>query len=128
VLHILANEPAPESTLDRLIRFDIRCRTRDGEPINVEMCLNPDRFEPVRLEFYAARLFAGQDIRGADKNYDDLKRTYQIAILAKGTFFPDGDFLHGFEYVRHESCTTGWLRCTFIYVKKHPSVYPIHLG
>jgi len=98
VLGILANEPPPESARDRLIRFDINCRAGDGEPIDVEMCLNPDRFEPVRLEYYAARLFVSQDIRGAAKTYDDLKRTYQIAILAKGTFFADGDFLHGFEY------------------------------
>ena len=98
VLDILANEPAPESTWDRLVRFDINCRTKDGEPIDVEMCLNPDKFEPVRLEFYAAKLFVGQDIRGTTKTYNDLKRTYQIAILANGTFFADGDFFHSFEY------------------------------
>jgi hypothetical protein len=28
------------------------------------MSLNPDPFEPVRLEFYAGKLFTGQDIRG----------------------------------------------------------------
>jgi len=71
---------------------------KDGEPIDVEMCLNPDKFEPVRLEFYAAKLFVGQDIRGTTKTYNDLKRTYQIAILANGTFFADGDFFHSFEY------------------------------
>jgi len=98
VVSIMANEPAPESVTDRLVRFDINCRAKDGEPIDVEMCLNPDKFEPVRLEFYAARLFVTQDIHGSEKTYRDLKRTYQIAILAEGTFFADGDFLHGFEY------------------------------
>ena len=62
------------------------------------MCLNPDDFEPVRQEFYSAKLFCGQDIKGRNRTYDDLKRTYQIAILVKKTFFPDGDFFHRFEY------------------------------
>jgi hypothetical protein len=62
------------------------------------MSLNPDAFEPVRLEFHAGKLFTGQDIRGRDKTYDDLQETYQIAILVKERFFPDEDFFHGFEY------------------------------
>jgi len=60
--------------------------------------LNPDPFEPVRLEFYAGRLFTGQDIRGTDKTYDDLQYAYQIAVLAKERFFSDKDFFHMFEY------------------------------
>jgi len=98
VLDIMANEPPPEDERDRQLRFDINCRTEDGEQVNVEMCLHPNKFEPVRLEFHAARLFCGQDIRGKDKSFDDLKRTYQIAILGNETFFPDGDFFHSFEY------------------------------
>jgi hypothetical protein len=62
------------------------------------MSLNPDRFEPVRLEFYAGKLFIGQDVRGTDKSYGNLKRAYQIAILAKKRFFQDGIPLHTFEY------------------------------
>ena len=52
VLDITANEPAPEDERDRQIRFDINCKTPDGEKVNVEMCLNPNNFEPVRLEFH----------------------------------------------------------------------------
>ena len=96
VLDIMANEPAPENTRDRQIRFDINCKTANGEKVNVEMCLNPNNFEPVRLEFHVARLFAAQDIMG--KSFNDLKRTYQIAILGNKTCFPDGDFFHRFEY------------------------------
>ena len=98
VLDIMANEPAPENTRDRQIRFDINCKTADGEKVNVEMCLNPNNHEPVRLEFHAARLFATQDIMGKDKSFADLKWTYQIAILGNKTCFPDGDFFHSFEY------------------------------
>ena len=66
--------------------------------INVEMVLNPDPFEPVRLEFYAGKLFTSQDIRGIGKTYDYLKETYQITILAKEQFFHDNNFYHIFEF------------------------------
>jgi hypothetical protein len=76
----------------------MNCKADDGSLSNVEMSLNPDRFEPVRLEFHVGRLFAGQDIRGKGKTYDDLKDTYQISFLVKGRFFPGEGFLHHFEY------------------------------
>ena len=98
VVSILANEPPPSNIHDRQIRFDINCRTKENELINVEMCLNPAAFEPVRLEFYVSRLFVGQDIKGSDKTYNDLKQTYQIAVLANIKFFDNEHFLHSFEY------------------------------
>jgi len=91
---IIANEPPADDTRQRYLRFDIACKTGKGEPVNVEMCFNPDASEPVRLEYHVARLFTGQDIHGKDKTYDDLKETYQIAILAKEKFFPDENFAH----------------------------------
>ena len=98
ILTICANEPPVDSLRDRQIRYDINCKAENGELVNVEMSLNPDPFEPVRLEFHASKLFTGQDIRGADKTYDDLKQAYQIAILVKERFFPDDTFYHAFEY------------------------------
>jgi len=98
ILAITANEPPIENLRDRQIRFDINCKAESGELINVEMCLNPNPFEPVRLEFYASKLFIGQDIRGSDKNYNNLKESYQIAILAKKRFFSDDEVFHAFEY------------------------------
>jgi predicted transposase/invertase (TIGR01784 family) len=98
VTAIIANEPPIDSLQDRQIRFDIACHAADGELINVEMSLNPDPFEPVRLEFHAGKLFTGQDIRGSEKTYDDLQYAYQIAILAKERFFPDEAAFHTFEY------------------------------
>jgi len=98
IITIVANEPTIENLRDRQTRFDINCRDKNGELINVEMSLNPDPFEPVRLEFHAAKLYIGQDIRGAEKTYDDLRRTCQIAILGKDRFFTDEDFFHSFEY------------------------------
>jgi predicted transposase/invertase (TIGR01784 family) len=95
---INANEPPIDNLNDRQIRFDIYCKAEDGELVNVEMSLNPKPFEPVRLEFHAGRLFTGQDIRGKDKNFNDLKQVYQIAILANERFFQDKVPLHTFEY------------------------------
>jgi predicted transposase/invertase (TIGR01784 family) len=102
IIAISANEPPVDSLRDRQIRFDINCRAENGELVNVEMSLNPDPFEPVRLEFYTGKLFTGQDIRGIDKGYADLQRAYQVAILAKEHFFADGEFYHSFEYYDHE--------------------------
>jgi predicted transposase/invertase (TIGR01784 family) len=98
IIRILTNEPPMNNIRDRLIRFDINCRCENGELIDVEMSFNPDNFEPVRLEFHAGKLFTGQDIKGVDKSYKDLKQAYQIAILGKEKFFSDDIFLHTFEY------------------------------
>jgi predicted transposase/invertase (TIGR01784 family) len=98
ISEILINEIPVESLKERQIRFDINCRDQNGEQINVEMSFNPDKVEPVRLEYHAGKLFTSQEIRGKRKNYKDLKQTYQIAILAKRRFFRDKEFFHKFEY------------------------------
>jgi predicted transposase/invertase (TIGR01784 family) len=102
IIAISANEPPIDNLRDRQIRFDINCKAENGELVNVEMSLNPDPFEPVRLEFHVGKLFTGQDIRGSDKSYDDLQQAYQIAILAKDRFFQDDIILHTFEYYDRE--------------------------
>jgi predicted transposase/invertase (TIGR01784 family) len=95
---ITANEPPIDDLRQRYLRFDVACKTEKDEPVNVEMSFNPRASEPVRLEYHAARLFTGQDIHGKEKMYDDLKETYQIAILAKDKFFQDEKFTHNFLY------------------------------
>jgi predicted transposase/invertase (TIGR01784 family) len=95
---IIANEPAADDIRQRQLRFDVACKTGKGEPINVEMSFNPKAHEPVRLEYHTARLFLRQDIHGKDKTYNDLKETYQIAILANKKFFLDENFAHNFQY------------------------------
>ena len=49
------------------------------------------------LEYHVGRLFTSQQIKG-EKGYQNLKKTYQIAILAKQSFFPDNEFFHCYEY------------------------------
>jgi predicted transposase/invertase (TIGR01784 family) len=68
------------------------------------MSFNPDANEPMRLEYHAARLFVEQDIHGKNKDYDDLKEAYQIAILAKSLFFMDEELTHNFIYYDPKTC------------------------
>jgi predicted transposase/invertase (TIGR01784 family) len=100
---ITANEPASDDSRQRHLRFDVNCRTERGELINVEMTFNPNPREPVRLEYYTARLFTGQDLHGTDKEYGILKETYQITIIAKRKFFQDNNFCHRFLYYDPEN-------------------------
>ena len=64
VLSIVANEPSVDSVNERQIRYDINCKFDNGELCNIEMTLNPDTYEPERLEYYSCKLFVSQDIRG----------------------------------------------------------------
>jgi len=103
---VIANEPAIDNTRQRYVRFDVVCRTKEGELVNVEMSFNPIAGEQVRLEYHVARLFVGQDIHGEGKTYYDLKETYQIAILAKYQFFPDEELIHDFIYYDPKTCVS----------------------
>jgi len=103
---LTANEPPVYDGRQRHLRFDIACKTAKDEPVNVEMSFNPKASEPVRLEYHAARLFTGQDMHGEDKTYNDLKKTYQIAILSKQKFFPDENFAHNFLYYDPDNRTS----------------------
>src|SRR5215469_6793490 len=47
---------------------------------------------------YSGKLFTGQDIKGTNKSYNDLKSAYQITILAKEKFLTDNVFFHTFEH------------------------------
>ena len=103
VIEIIANEPPAESLSDRQIRFDINCRAKTGELINIEMNISSHSFNPARFEYHTARLFTCQDIRGIEKDYDDLKETYQITILTRQRIFQDDSYLHNFEYYDPEN-------------------------
>jgi predicted transposase/invertase (TIGR01784 family) len=102
VLSITANEPPVENINERQIRYDINCKFDNGEVCNIEMTLNPDTYEPVRLEYYASKLFVSQDIRGKDKSYSNLKHSYQIALLVNAPIISDDALVHNFKYYDEE--------------------------
>jgi predicted transposase/invertase (TIGR01784 family) len=103
VLTITANEPPVDNINERQIRYDINCKFDNGELCNIEMTLNPDTYEPVRLEYYSSKLFIGQDIRGQYKTYNDLKNSYQIALLVNAPMFKDNVFVHNFKHYDEEN-------------------------
>jgi len=98
VLMIAANEPPVDSLNERQIRYDINCKFDNGDLCNIEMTLSPDSFEPVRLEYYSSKLFTNQDIRGKNKSYNDLKHSYQIALLVNDPIYKDDVFVHHFKH------------------------------
>ncbi len=103
VLLITANEPPVDDVNERQIRYDIQCKFDDGELCNIEMTLNPDSSEPVRLEYYSSKLFTSQSIRGKKKSYKDLKCSYQIALIVNAPIIDDDVFVHNFKYYDEEN-------------------------
>lgn len=104
-VRIAANEPAVGDLRDRQIRYDIHCKIDEEELADVEMTLHPLKSEPARIEYYAGELFTGQEIRGGDRGYQDLKRAYQISLVVNSRLFKDEEFLHEFEYYDAERQT-----------------------
>jgi predicted transposase/invertase (TIGR01784 family) len=100
---IVANEPATDYLGQKKIRYDISCKSKDGELVDVEMSFHPIDDELNRIEYFASRLFVGQDIAGVEKSYYDLKESYRISILAQKRFFPDKNLTHTFLYYDPET-------------------------
>jgi len=48
-------------------------------------------------------LFTNQDIRGKDKSYNDLKHSYQIALLVNDPIYKDDVFVHHFKHYDEEN-------------------------
>jgi predicted transposase/invertase (TIGR01784 family) len=98
VLTIETNEPPADDTRQRQIRFDISAKFNSGELADIELTLNPKSGENLRMEYYAARLFASQDIRGLGRGFRDLKPAWQISFLAGRPVFRDAAWFHRFIY------------------------------
>ena len=97
IVKVTANEPPINMIGDRLIRFDISVRFNKGELANVEMTVYPKAYEALRFEYYTARLFVTQNIRGKKRTYIELKPTYHLSFLGNN-LYPDKQWLHRFIY------------------------------
>ncbi|MDR2768034.1 MAG: PD-(D/E)XK nuclease family transposase [Treponema sp.] len=97
VVTVIANEPAAQSEQKRQIRYDIACTFNNGELADVEVTLWPKGTEPLRIEYYLSRLFVSQNLSGIDKDFGDLKQSYQISILGDN-LYADSHVAHWFEY------------------------------
>jgi predicted transposase/invertase (TIGR01784 family) len=92
------NEPAVDGTGERQIRFDVNVKFNDGKLADIEMTMNALDFDLIRGEYYLDKLHTGQSIQGVDRDYSDLKETWQISFLNNRMFFNDGAMIHRFEY------------------------------
>jgi hypothetical protein len=88
VITLSANEPPIDNIRDRQIRFDINCRAENGELVNVEMSLNPDTFEPVRLEFHMGKAFYRPGHTGERKKLQRPQRGVSDCVFGEGALFP----------------------------------------
>ncbi|AEF86477.1 hypothetical protein TREPR_3299 [Treponema primitia ZAS-2] len=102
VLSVTANEPPVNNLRDREIRYDIAVKFNDGSLGDIEMTLYPDTHEHLRQEYYLARLFTTQDIKGIEHHYKDLQPAWQISILGKN-IHNDQALVHRFRYYDQEN-------------------------
>jgi hypothetical protein len=102
-LTVKQNEPAVNDIGERQVRFDISVKYNDGKLANVEMNMNAQNFDLWRGEFYLDELHTSQNIKGVDKDYSDLKDTWQISFMNNRVFFKDAAIVHKFEYYDKEN-------------------------
>jgi predicted transposase/invertase (TIGR01784 family) len=118
VLTVIANEPPVQNKADRQIRYDIACVFNDGEKADVEMTLFPGKFEARRMEYYLARLYCSQELKG-DPGYAGVKRSYQISFLGEN-LFNDNVIVHTFAYQdrEHDVELSGQTKLVVVELKK----------
>jgi predicted transposase/invertase (TIGR01784 family) len=98
VISITTNEVPIDDLRQRQIRYDISVVFNDGELANIEVTVNPQPEENLRMEYYVSRLYVSQDIRGKDRSFKDLKPTYHLSIIAGHAAFKDKAWAHKFVY------------------------------
>jgi predicted transposase/invertase (TIGR01784 family) len=103
IISVIANEPPVNSANERQIRYDIAVKFNDGNLGNIEMTVNPKKYEHFRQEYHLAKLFTTQDIKGKDRDYSDLRPTWQISILGENLHV-DHALVHQFQYYDSEHC------------------------
>ncbi|MFP3042527.1 Rpn family recombination-promoting nuclease/putative transposase [Treponema primitia] len=102
VISVIVNEPPVNDIRNRQIRYDISVRFNNGNLGNIEMTVHPNTNKHLRQEFFLARLFTTQNIKGTDYDYTDLRPAYQISFLGTN-FYEDNALVHRFEYYDKEN-------------------------
>jgi hypothetical protein len=100
---VKANESAFDDARQRRIRYDIRVQFNSGQLAGVEMTVNPGLNERLQMEYYLAKLFLSQEIRGDDKDFTDLQPTYQLVLASKASLYKDKALFHRFRYYDAEN-------------------------
>jgi predicted transposase/invertase (TIGR01784 family) len=79
-VRITENEPQCGSVEEKHIRLDVSCIFNGKEIAEVEMTMDADKFEFIRIEYYLARLYSSAKTKGV-KKYEDYPDAYQISII-----------------------------------------------
>ncbi|AEF86484.1 hypothetical protein TREPR_1154 [Treponema primitia ZAS-2] len=102
IISVSTNEPPVRGIRDRQLRYDISVKFNDGSLGDIEMTVYPDVYEHFRQEYYLARLFTTQDIKGTELGYRNLKPTWQISLLGEN-IHADNALVHQFRYYDKEN-------------------------
>ncbi|AEF83728.1 hypothetical protein TREPR_1293 [Treponema primitia ZAS-2] len=102
IISVSTNEPPVRGIRDRQLRYDISVKFNDGSLGDIEMTVYPDVYEHFRQEYYLARLFTTQDIKGTELGYSNLKPTWQISLLGEN-IHADNALVHQFRYYDKEN-------------------------
>jgi predicted transposase/invertase (TIGR01784 family) len=94
---VINNEVPVESAEERQLRIDINVIFNDGERSAIEMALTERPDEIARSEYTLSKIFMSQKSK-SEKDYNKLKRAYQITLMDKGKWFEDDEMIHEFEY------------------------------
>jgi hypothetical protein len=79
-VRIAENEPQSGSIDEKHVRLDVSCIFNGKEIAEVEMTMDADKFEFIRIEYYLARLYSSAKTKGI-KKYEDCPDAYQISII-----------------------------------------------
>jgi predicted transposase/invertase (TIGR01784 family) len=79
-VRVAENEPQCSSIEEKHVRLDVSCIFNGKEIAEVEMTMDADKFEFIRIEYYLARLYGSAKTKGI-KKYEDYPDAYQISII-----------------------------------------------
>ena len=117
-LQVIDSELPVDSIFEKRSRFDVVVTFNNGQQANIEMCCYTHNYHQERMELYAAKLHAGQPLKG--QLYSRIKRTYQISIIANQNIYPhDTDLCHEFALYDQQRDTAYQGRVKLITVELH---------
>jgi predicted transposase/invertase (TIGR01784 family) len=94
-VEVRENEPKGEYSKEKAIRLDVNCKFDDKHTANLEITMDAQEFEFVRLEQYVARLFG--NVKGKGILYSEYPEAYQISIIGNKNIVEDSEILNYYE-------------------------------
>ncbi|MDR1253474.1 MAG: Rpn family recombination-promoting nuclease/putative transposase [Oscillospiraceae bacterium] len=113
-LEIIESSTRLNKAFDKTGILDVKCTTKTGKIIGIELQVAHDSSIKERLVYQTARSFVDQSFKG--DNYFDLHKTITIAIAIDHTIIKKGsEYSYRFRYYDHE-CNVEFTDITEIYI------------